>query len=355
MVKEKGIEVWKNNSLLNAKARWNVHEQKIFSILLSDFNQEKGRSFKIEKGKLEEILGVFLATEELRLTVRSMVRKGFSVYHDKNDWGEIQLFSSIKYFKGVLTINLTEEAMPYVYELQKYTKYLLGDITPLKKRYSIRTFELLKREEFKKRKSFEIPIDELRDFYGLTEKEYRRFYDFEQNVLKSSKDEINKSTSMKFEIEKIKYGRKVVAIKFIYTLPEEETFNAPKYMNFKEFSKVQLRNIMQEGVQAIDDINSRNDWTLNPQDYILAQVRYTKSSNYKNFYGFLIGSLKDDWAGFEESRNVELNQISIDDIQVEKKKPRKEPIRVKKSKKDFTEREYDYDDLERKLLGWENL
>jgi len=43
---------------------------------------------------------------------------------------------------------------------------------------------------------------------------------------------------------------------------------------------------------------------------------------------------------------------TLKDIEDSEKKPRKTKSKKSQSK-DFTEREYDYDDLERKLLGWD--
>lgn len=45
------------------------------------------------------------------------------------------------------------------------------------------------------------------------------------------------------------------------------------------------------------------------------------------------------------------NLIYIGKITYEQKKPSRKPVRA--LKKDFDEREYNYDELERKLLGWE--
>ncbi len=44
---------------------------------------------------------------------------------------------------------------------------------------------------------------------------------------------------------------------------------------------------------------------------------------------------------------------TLQDIEKNEKKPRKSRPSKKAQEKDFTEREYDYDDLERKLLGWD--
>jgi len=43
---------------------------------------------------------------------------------------------------------------------------------------------------------------------------------------------------------------------------------------------------------------------------------------------------------------------TLEDLEKNERKPRK-TAQKKTVKKDFTEREYDYDELERKLLGWD--
>lgn len=144
------IEVWKNNSLLNAKAQWNVQEHKLFGVLLSDLNEGKGDSFSTSKRELEAIFEARLDTFELKKIAKSMVKKGFSVNLSKNNWAEIQIFSSIKYENGIMTMNMTKESIPYLYELKDFTKYVLADLSNLNSKYSIRVFELLKRESFKK-------------------------------------------------------------------------------------------------------------------------------------------------------------------------------------------------------------
>lgn len=348
-----GIEVWKNNSLLNAKSQWNTHEQKLFNVLLSDLNGDKAESFTVTKQELEKLFKVELHTADLKKLTRSMVKKGFSLQRGKNSWMEIQIFSSIAYEDGIMTMNLTRESLPHLYELKSFTKYMLDDVFTLNSKYSIRIFELLKREQFKQKASFSVGIQELRDFVGVLPDEYPKFVNFDQRVLKVAEDEINKNTDLKFKYEKIKQWRTIKEIKFIYL--ETGKVKIPQYMNFKEFSKTQLETVMQIGLNKTIEINNRNSWSIEPQEYIQAQARKTKESCPDNFFGYFKKSLEEDWAGFEDARKLERDQISIDDIKVipPKKKENRTSSKSKKPKKDFEEREYDYEELERKLLGWD--
>ena len=347
-----GIEVWKSNTLLNAKSQWSVQEQKLFNIILSDLNEEKGKQFIIKKKELEELLDVELRSNELQKMTRSLVKKGFSIRLGKNAWSDIQIFSSIQYIDGTMTLNMTEEALPYLHVLKDFTKFMLKDVLYFKSKYSIRIFELLKRETYKRRRSFNVPVAELRDFVGLQESEYVRFSDFERYVLKPADTEINAQGSLKFKYEKIKKWRTVEEIKFVYEHTGE--IKVPKEFNFKEFSLNQNQKLLKIATDRAIEINSRNNWSVTAKEYLDEQVRKTRESKPDNMYGFLVRALEEDWAGFEESRNLELNQISLDDIPVRVKEKEKKPSRSKKKpKKDFEEREYNYEELEYSLLGWD--
>lgn len=196
-------------------------------------------------------------------------------------------------------------------------------------------------------------IEDLREFMGISNDEYTRFPDFEKNTLKLAEKEINESTSVKFKYEKIKSWRTITEIKFIYL--ESQSITIPKYMNFKEFNKSQLEKIMRIGLEKSIEINNRNTWSVEPQDYILAQAEKTKKARPNNFFGYFIKALEEDWAEFEEGFKLEKDQISIEDITPSKKTKQKtsKNHKSKNNHKDFEEREYDYDKLERQLLGWD--
>lgn len=362
------VQVYKNNSLINAKSEWGVQEQKLFSVLLSDLNDKKDKEFRLSKKEIEAILCKDLVEgdadrdddktkishiniAQLRSLSKDLVKKGFSVNISKEEWEDIQIFEKITYRKGVMTMHVTDAAMPYLYELKSYTRYMLDDLLSLKNKYSIRIFELLKRETYKQRRSLRISVQELREFVGVGKDEYLRFNDFDRYVLRKAHQEITDKTQLQFKYEKIREWKTVTEIEFIYDF---ESSSVPKGFDFKEFSEYQNKKLMKIATDRAIEINSRNNWSITAKEYLDEQVRKTKESKPDNMYGFLVRALEEDWAGFEESRNLELNQISLDDITVRVKEKEKKPSRsTKKPKKDFEEREYNYEELEYKLLGWD--
>ncbi|MCR2042680.1 replication initiation protein [Anaerosalibacter massiliensis] len=125
-----------------------------------------------------------------------------------------------------LGLYIDKDLIPYILDLKKnFTRYQIENILQLRSSYSVRIYELLKQyESIEERK---INIKDLREYLGI-EEEYERFYDFERSVLKVSKKEINKFTDIKINYEKIKKGRKIIAIKF--TIQPVQDRNYLKYL-----------------------------------------------------------------------------------------------------------------------------
>lgn len=351
-------EFRKNNTLLNAKAQWNVQEQKIFNILLASLNEDKKTElFTLSRASLEEILGSELQSTQLKKLANSMASKIFTRKDDSDNWEVLTIFKSIKYSRGTLTLRINDMAMKDLYEMKSFTRLILEDLVSFDSKYSIRIYELLKRERFKGMKPFTVSLDELKEFLWCQPGEYKDFRNFESRVLKVAEKEINGRSSLKYKYEKIKEWRTVTAIKFIYIDNREESIKIPAYLNFKELSQKQREALLKLGIQKTIEINERNSWSIVPEEYIRMQLSKTAASDYRDFYAYLSGSLREDWAGFEVSKMEENEQISILDIappQVNKKKSRASKAKQQRmAKKDFKEREYDFDALERKLLGWD--
>lgn len=115
---------------------------------------------------------------------------------------------------GKARIRIDEDMAPYLFDLQeKFVAYGLQNILAMKSQYSIRLFELFKSYAFQKSKTFD--IDELRKLLMVQNiKSYTNFKDFRKYVLEIAINEINALTDIKVSYETLRYGRKVVKLKF---------------------------------------------------------------------------------------------------------------------------------------------
>lgn len=131
---------------------------------------------------------------------------------------------------GKVGIRFDKDLIPYLFGMQKnFTQYQLSNILAMKSSYSVRLYELLKSNAWKKR--VEYTIDEFRSLMGLEmsveelermgEKnpkaisKFKRYPDLRRYVIEQGVEEINALTDLKVSYEPITEGqRKVVGVAF---------------------------------------------------------------------------------------------------------------------------------------------
>lgn len=241
--------------------------------------------------------------------------------------------------EGVIEIQFSPKLKPYLLNLKdNFVTYGLNHVSKLSSKYSIRIYELLKGNEFKNQKSVEFDLQDFREMVGIPDENYIKYSNLKQKVLLAAQTEIRESTDIGFDFEELKVGRKVVGIKFFIKTNKaskegfRESFvsndgnGITQKENSLESKFEPLRAIMDKSITNIE-IKKIYDAGKGDLEKIIKIYYYAKDKQVDNLVGYMIKILKD---GFNE--------------------PKKN---VPKTKKDFTERDYDYDALERKLLGWD--
>jgi hypothetical protein len=109
-----------------------------------------------------------------------------------------------------------------------FTQFKTGTVLHFKSIYSIRLYELLKKEAFKEKNgqfSVYFEYDDLRDKFGIGKKEYLKFNNFKQKAIQPATSEISDKTEL--FINDVKYGktgRKITNITFsVGVRTEQET------------------------------------------------------------------------------------------------------------------------------------
>jgi len=121
---------------------------------------------------------------------------------------------------GKVGIRISEEMIPYLYDLQeRFTSYELYQILALKSSYSIRLYELLASYTYTRKHTFD--IDDLKRLIQCPHKEYK---DFRRYAIEPAVKEINEFTNLSVNWSPIFKGRKVVAIEF--TMSRKQTIES---------------------------------------------------------------------------------------------------------------------------------
>jgi len=209
------------NKLIEARYKLNLNEHKIIRYVISKLDSINQKDFTFLEFDLKEFTELLGTTEkrydEIRKVVRSLRSRELIINTDEDEvimgW-----ISSIKFEKrtGKIILRFDDNLKPYLLELSKvYKSYKLKNVINFKNKYAIRVYELLKQYENMKSKERTIKLGELKKMLGC-EDQYKRFTNFEQKVLIPSRTEILKHSDLCFEYEKIKDGKQIVAIKFIF-------------------------------------------------------------------------------------------------------------------------------------------
>lgn len=157
--------------------------------------------------------------------------------------------------KGITTIWITKELMPYLYKLkvEKETTILRYELMKKFESYfSARIYELLIRWKNTTHKKREFELKELKEKLGVSDK-YNDFRNFEQFVLKVAKKEINNISDIEIDYKKLTKGeikgkgrRPITHIKFTFKLKneleKEEVFTEKQIEILMEIAKNKVLN-----------------------------------------------------------------------------------------------------------------
>lgn len=228
---ERSLFVVKSNSLIQ-KTRYelSLEEQRLLLYIISKIKPED------EKMKMQEftirdycdVCGINVLTMPnmygyMKDTIKSLADKSFWVKLD--DGKEILLRwidkAGISKYSGRVAVRLNDDLIPYLLELKGlYTEYQLVSVLPMKKKYSVRLYEILRTELHRGNRYKEViyTLEELQDRLGITNengKSYRQNPTmFRKFVVDDAIEEIGLYTDIAVTVEYLKTGRKIDRARF---------------------------------------------------------------------------------------------------------------------------------------------
>lgn len=335
-----------NYFIMNTSYDLSLEEQKLILTLASMVQptDEEFKPYNFRIADFMELLGVNTKTKytEIPKITKDLMKKVFEI-EEGNVLIQTAWLSGARYEKGsgMVTLKFNPDLKPYMLQLNSmFTQYKLANILSMKSKYSPRIYELLKCNEYKKQGYIDIEIDDLRQLLKA-ENIYPRYYDFRRFILESTQKELEKLTDISFEFEEMRYGRKVKSIRFYIKSKNikqvkknavideiSATVEYNEELNIETGTREVLKILQNHKVKSVDALkiyqNANGD--LN---YIKKIYDYSKTQNVKNLIGFmkdmvLPGAFK------ENIRTSKVNKFT-----------------------NYTQREYNYDDLEKGLLGWD--
>lgn len=381
----------KSNYLISAKYSSSLLENKITAISLSKIQKKeyvednKGRIVcSMTAHELRRLIGSnggsFYAT--LEPVARNMTSRviGFSdPLKDGGVFDYISIIDRAKYEKGTFTIYYNADIKEYLSEFKaNFTILELPTMLKFRNAYSFRLYEILSSKSYYRKGipnsaksqifNIEFNLSELKLNIGVVnaeldvvrkelnkkkapdydkaverspEKKYNNWSAFRRRVLEPAIAEINEKTDMKVSFSSLKGGQggKVYGVQFIVDLTRKNSS-----MNFKNDDIVEVVEPDAEKLMVlVDEVADIIPVTLKPKEYktILKTAEYNmelvqkavrvmqKNGNIKDVVAFLIAAIKGEY----EEPVVYSSNKSENDFN------------------NFHQRDYDYEQLEMKLLN----
>ena len=341
---DKDYIITKSNKLIVCNYDLSLQEQKII-LTLASMVQPQDTEFKEYEFKIKDFIKLLGVKDEKKYIeipkiTKELMKKVFEIKEGK-DIIQLSWLSSARYKtgKGSIVLSFDKNLKPYMLGLRElYTSYRIENILSLKSKYSIRLYEILKSNLFKK--CIEIEIDELKKMVGANEKTYNTYGNLKSKILIQAQTELNIKTDISFDFKEMKTGRKVTSIKFYINTNKtknkvldevcatEEGKSTNKGEKFFTGALNEIKAIFKEDITGLE---AKSILDTAKGDINSIKEKYAQAQNVAkidNIVGWMLKALKEDY-------KVTKGRINVDKFN------------------DYVQRPFD-PTLEEKLLGWGN-
>lgn len=225
--------VVKSNKLIEARYSLGLQEQRLMLLALSKLNSTEKLPKERIRMRVSEYAAVFGDHKDLyadiKAAAKSLLRRIVTIEKDDGGWKMFQVasYAELTTKTGIVELEFHEEMAPYISELKKcFTKIELPQLAGLTSTHALRIYENMLK--WKPGTCLEISVEDLKKMLGLYDEKkkkfsYSTFKDFEKDVLKRAKEQINLHTPHFLEYQKVGgYGPKgIYLIKFFLTFKDK--------------------------------------------------------------------------------------------------------------------------------------
>lgn len=297
--------------------------------------QPTDTEFKEYEFKIKDFMDLLEIKDKSKYTeipkiTKELMKKVFEIREGKEIIQMAWLSSAVyKTGEGTVKLEFSPKLKPYMLELKElYTSYKLDNVLSLKSKYSIRIYEILKSNLFKK--IIEIEVEELKNMIGAKADYFKLYADFKRKVILQAQKELKEKTDIAFTYEEIKTGRKVTSIRFHINKSKnaQDEISATKE-DPKQDINIDNIKLVKNIIENISDIDAIKIFNIADGDIENIKEKYSIISKFRNVHnltGAMIQAIREDWT------TNSINNSTFNN---------------------FEGRTYDYEELEKKLLGWE--
>lgn len=310
--------VSKANSIIEAKFKLGVTEQKIISIIASNIHPND-QDFQIYTFSIKEF-GNLIGSKSKNLyrevdKITTQLMQPFLFINNEGKPTRIAWLSKATYNvnEGSVTVRFDPDLKPFFLMLnQKFTKYRLGNIIHLRSNYSIRLYELLKSFEGLTERTF--TLEDLRSKLGAEDK-YPNWINFRQRVLDRAQAEIAQKTDISFTYETFRKGRAIHKIKFnIKTNYLSDKLSEVEEKIVEVVDSQDVTDIQRLGLEMGLNLKKKviNEWLYYGKDKVIELMNTIKyDDSIKNPIGYISTVLQKQGTDQDEQLDLFIDDKSI--------------------------------------------
>lgn len=297
-INEKAI-VRKANQLITAKYKYGVFESKLMAVALSRIDSVGGiPKASMHASELQNLLGGGSNLyRRLKIAANNLTGNAVCLEDGKGNFKSFAMVTDAEYINQVFSISFHANLAPYVLNLKgSYTSYELKNILKFKHRYSLRIYEILRKDAYQIKggmKSVEVEygLSEFRFMIGVLDMENKKVQQARQNgatweeleamlppssglgdwnvfrnrVLDKAKKEMADTSDISFEYKPVRMGRGGKVMRVIFTIYKNTEFpyELKEYVGYNEISEDDLLMLFKEAGEnanaVINAIEMAND------------------------------------------------------------------------------------------------
>lgn len=298
------IIAMQHNNLVQAKYSMTLQQKRVMIWLVSQIMPDD-IDFKEHVLSIKELIELCQLSGEssykqIKDVTFSLIEKGIRIIDitDPDNKREIQVswLSSADYYKGQVKLSFSPKLKPYLLQLKdKFTSVNILDLMQFKSVHAIRIYELLK--QYQNIGERTLSIDEIKKCCGVDDK-LKTYPNFERKIILIAQREINTKSDLRFDFERIKHSRKIVAIKFLISKNKAyELRNNPEKQAKEEKRKPPIVYTLKEFGLSMKIINQilKEHSEQSIQDAINAVDLQLSRGNVRNTKAMLMTAIKEQW------------------------------------------------------------
>jgi plasmid replication initiation protein len=217
--------VTKHNELIQAQYKLTVAEQRLILACICQIDSRVAaklmpETISVSAEDYAALYHIDVSTAYRQIKQardRLMSGRKITLQNDKNVEREAFWVSDVAHFKrqGRVELTFSKSVRKYLSQLSgNFTSYEIRQVSRMNKEYTFRFYEFLM--QYKSTGKRRIGVDELRAWLNLVNGEYSAFKDFRVKILDKSIKEITAHTNLEVKYEKIKNGKQVTHLEFVF-------------------------------------------------------------------------------------------------------------------------------------------